>query len=198
MQKVTEFQKLKDFLSSHGPGRVAPSRLNGLLAACWELFDIEDDGGLTAEKLYGRMENIEWEPPNLTFRIERHGGRALGSSRATLQQWSVNLDEKRAGWSAVGFRQEKPRALPFRVEPIAEELAELIEGRVLDRRLKWQTPDRVKVLVGEVLPDDCGPRQTLEGRRRRLRDALTAKLRATGWDAESAPWVFRKTTEPLS
>jgi len=46
---------------------------------------------MTADKLLGRMEEVLWSPPDLTFSIERHGAAALGSSRAELQEWMIDV-----------------------------------------------------------------------------------------------------------
>ena len=60
---------------------------------------------MAGHKLIGRMENVEWHPPILTFLIERHGGTVLGSARAELQRWTVDLDRRTATCERVGHRQ---------------------------------------------------------------------------------------------
>jgi hypothetical protein len=45
-----------------------------------------------AEWKLDRMENPRWEPPIFRFEIERHGAASLGSSRAEIQTWAVNLE----------------------------------------------------------------------------------------------------------
>jgi hypothetical protein len=42
-----------------------------LLAACWQEFN-GDDGGMSGDKLLGRMEEVIWEPPTLSLTVERH------------------------------------------------------------------------------------------------------------------------------
>lgn len=51
---------------------------------------------MEAHKLLSRMEQIVWEPPVLTFVIARHGGMVLGSTRAELQHWAVDLNKMTA------------------------------------------------------------------------------------------------------
>ena len=46
-----------------------------------------------ASKL-GRMEKVEWQPPYLTFSIERHGATVKGSTRAELQNWQVDTSHR--------------------------------------------------------------------------------------------------------
>ena len=84
---------LKEFLSDlhSGPIHSPSPHLEPLLASCWGEFS-GDDGGMMGDKLIGRMEAVEWNPPLLTFVIERHGGTVMGSTRAELQHWEVNID----------------------------------------------------------------------------------------------------------
>jgi len=66
-----------------------------LLAACWHEFGGGDSERMHAGKV-GRMETVRWDPPVLSFRIERHGAMGAGSTRAGLQEWRVDLDRKTA------------------------------------------------------------------------------------------------------
>lgn len=68
------------------------------------------------------------------------------------------------------------------VAPIAVELAQLIISEAQDDRLRWSGDSRVTLLMGRVLPGVAVPQQTLVGRRRRLRKALTERLSALGWN----------------
>jgi hypothetical protein len=47
-----------------------------------------------------RAEELSWNPPILSFTIERHGATARGSSRAELHEWTVTLHEGTAHWAA--------------------------------------------------------------------------------------------------
>ena len=174
-------QKLRDFLASTPPGPIPdPGDLERLLAACWHEFD-GDDGGMTGDKLLGRMEGVVWKPPGLCFTVERHGGTVKGSSRATLQEWRLDMDKNTARCEERRFRQVRVRQPRFGVVPLAEEVASAICQRRDDQRLKWHEDGRVRVLIGKVLPDGSAVAQTLAGRRRRFRVALRVRLAAEGW-----------------
>src|SRR3990172_4427109 len=83
---------LRAFLTSLPPGRVREEtldKLEHLLVDSWDELDGSHLEGMRAYKLVGRMEEVEWRPPTLSFTIERHGGVMYGSSRAELQEWYV-------------------------------------------------------------------------------------------------------------
>jgi hypothetical protein len=182
VRETNAFALLKKHLFALAPGEIAETgRVTALLAGCWHEFVGAESQRMHAGKL-GRTENVRWEPPVLSFRIERHGAMGVGSTRAELQDWRVDLDRKTAQCeSNRGYRQALPRAEGVRIEPIAEELAEsIIAGRV-DQRLKWQGGETVRVLMAKVFPYDSGYMQTVTGRRKRLRAALEPLLARNGW-----------------
>ena len=129
----------------------------------------------------------------LSFTLERHGGTVMGSSRADVQRWEVNMAERTAVPSSQGYRQLDRRRPPLKVEPIAAEIAEMISSGKDDTKLKW-TADRkqVRVLIGRIIPDDA-PQQTVQGRRKRFRNALKKLLESKGWDEISANKYQRRT-----
>src|SRR5260370_21908412 len=98
----------------------------------------------------GRRGSVLGEPPVLCFRIERHGAMGVGSTRAELQHWRVDLDRKTAQCErSRSYRQALPRAEGVRIEPIARELADsIIAGRV-DQRLKWQGDEAGRIIVAK-------------------------------------------------
>jgi hypothetical protein len=112
------------------------------------------------------MEAVHWEPPLLSFTIERHGAMALGSTRAELQRWRVDLRRLQASCiKDRGYRQLRQRAEPVKTEPMAAELVEAIsEGRAGDR-LKWGHDGTVRVVLTKVFPYGSGYMQTIAGRR---------------------------------
>src|SRR4051794_38893680 len=67
----------------------------GLLQDCWESLEGHDAEAMAAYKL-DRIESLKWEPPNLSFVIERHGGTVMSSTRADLHEWKINVDEGKA------------------------------------------------------------------------------------------------------
>jgi hypothetical protein len=173
--------KVRDFLDTTPPGPIPdPGDLERHVAACWHEFN-GDDGSMTGEKLLGRMEEVVWQPPDLSFTVERHGGTVQGSSRASLQQWRLDLDKKNAWCEERHFRQVRGRQPRLDVGAFAEEVASLILHHREDGRLRWYEDGRVRVVVGKVLPKGTAVAQTLAGRRKRFRQALRDRLAVEGW-----------------
>jgi hypothetical protein len=70
--------RLQTYLSGLPSGPVANRKtLAELLESCWDLFA---GSGLEAMADYKlrRMEDPEWDPPCLSFEIERHGRTCMG------------------------------------------------------------------------------------------------------------------------
>lgn len=179
--KATDTDMLAAYFSSLPPGPIADTQfLEGKLANCWDEL-AGDSGGMTAKKLFGRMEDVCWQPPLLTFTIERHGGFCLGASRAELQKWEVDIEAMTAGIAGNSYRQIATRSAAFNAKPVAEEVAALIKAGKKDPRLKWISPTEVRVQVGLILPGDSAVKQTLAGRRRRFREELESAMAGTAW-----------------
>jgi len=140
--------------------------LNRLLADCWGDLEGAQEGGMEGRKLLGRMESVCWEPPILTFIIERHGGTVCGSTRAELQHWEVDLDRMTATIVKTGQRQIAPMARPVSVTPLAQEVAEAIIQGQSDQRLRWLGGDCVHVVTSRLFPATSGCKRTIEGRRK--------------------------------
>jgi hypothetical protein len=171
-ESVTAVARLRAHLGTVPPGPIPdPGDLERHLAACWQEFR-GDNGGMTGQKLLGRMEEVVWEPPVLSFTVERHGGTVQGSSRATLQEWRLDLDTKTAWCEERRFRQVRGRQPRLDVRALAEEVTSLIVRHQEDGRLRWYEDGRVRVLVGKVFPDASAVARTLAGRRKRFREAL--------------------------
>ena len=186
-------KRLCDFLGATPPGPLAPesdAELESLLVDAWDSLDGGDLGGMERYKLIGRVEDSEWSPPRLSFQIERHGGMGYGSSRAEMQGWVVDIEEKTATCQQAGFRQLRARAKPLDVEPIAENVADTILN---GESAPWlqRNRDGVRVLSGQLLGDPSTPKQTLTGRRKRFRQALTRRLEPHGWEAKGAGFYGR-------
>src|SRR2546425_9689595 len=108
-----EMARLREFLSTLEPGKIKDEettwRISSLVADSWEEFSVDgNDGGMKPDKAWGRLEEVKWEPPLLFFKIERHGAVSLGSSRAEMQGWTVDVDDGSAGFSTAGYRQMSP------------------------------------------------------------------------------------------
>jgi hypothetical protein len=136
---------------------------------------------MDAEKLYGRMEAVHWEAPVLMFRIERHGGTVLGSTRAERHQWVLNLDTQIASCHPAGYVQLYPRARSLDVRPLAKEIAQQILDHKEDTRLTWNNDGSVRVHIGKIFPKDSAVQQTLAGRRTRFRQTVEGLLEEKGW-----------------
>jgi hypothetical protein len=175
-------QELLDYLASVQTGTISDTmELESLLAACWGMLIGGGAEGMTSSKLFGRMEDITWDPPILSFVIERHGATALGSTRADLHRWEVNLESRFATCIQDGYRQVYARQPRLDVRPLAEEVAQLIINRQHDERLKWNDDGSVRVHAGKIIPAAGVAKQTLTGRRKRLRKATKELLATAGW-----------------
>ena len=179
---VAGIEVLRERLSALQPDDVsAVSPIAALLAGCWNEF-----AGSGAERMHAgklaRIEAVQWNPPVLSFTIERHGTMGMGSTRAERQRWRVDLHRKTARCErGRSYRQARPRAEAVRVEPIAREIADSILVRRTDERLKWQGEETVRVLVTRIFLRDSGYMQTVTGRRNRLRAVLETLLADAGW-----------------
>ncbi len=174
MSKIPAGKIEDDYLSSE---------IASALSEVWKTLDGGGEGGMSGDKLHGRMEEIDWEPPLLTFVIERHGGIMKGSVNAELQTWAVNIEERTARVSGGGQRLVGDRQPRLDVGPLVTEIKELILAGKEDDRLKWQVPGRrVRVQIGKVIPGTGIARQTFEGRRRRFREHLDKALADVGWN----------------
>ena len=177
MARLDPIHCLRELLADPAP---PTSEIETHFAQVWDAL-AGDDGGMLSRKLHGRMEGVVWNPPVLTFRIERHGATVLGSSRAEAQEWTVDLEQRTKSVVVVGRRQLQPPQSRMNVMPVAEELASAILGGRQDPRLKWDGPDRFRLLIGEVLPAGSAVKETLAARRKRLREAVAKLLAAAGW-----------------
>jgi hypothetical protein len=173
--------ELRHYLNGLPAGKVEDKEeLVHVLAACWNRFRGAGFQGMTSGKLF-RLENATWNPPELSFLLERHGGTVLGSTRAVLQRWTVNLDRGTAHCDSYhGYRQLQKRATPIRTAPLVDEIVALILSGTDDWRLKW-FPDRsmVRVYLSYFIGGEF--KQTRTGRRKRFRIALDHKPLSAGW-----------------
>lgn len=176
-------QALRGYLREQPSGPISASgELSTLLAKAWDSLTGSDDGGMQAYKLHGRIESAEWNPPCLDFTIERHGATALGSTRAELQTWSVDVVQGTAVRGHPGIRQVHKAQPRLDVAPRVEDVAAAIQSGADHLALKWSADRKtVRVRIGEVIPD-VGASQTTTNRRKRFRAQLDARLKAAGWE----------------
>lgn len=188
----TPLERLRQFLDAKGAGEQDAEAVDDFLFDCWALLDMQDDSRLIPRKLLNRLEKVCWEPPILRFQIVRHGGTVLGSTRGEVHAWTVNLDSREALYSTVGQRQLRPRQASFKADSVAKDLASLIKSGKEDPRLLWYGPNEVKVLVEKIVPSEGNFKQTVAGRRKRLRDAVRQRLATQGFCESVKPWSFRQ------
>lgn len=174
---------LREFLATVKPGEVPETAdLDRLLAECWDEFDGANDGGMEAYKLLGRIEKVHWEPPILRFVVERHGGTVCGSTRAELQHWEIDLDDKTAQIYKTGHRQLESMAPRISIKGLAEEIAQAILNDADDTRFYQDEHDGSVVVNASMLfPTGSGYKRTVEGRRVRLCKYIEAILTDDGW-----------------
>ena len=170
-----------------------------LLVGCWHELEGANETAMTPLKLY-RAEDVWWDPPVLSFTIERHGATVHGSSRAALHRWSVNLHELAAHCEQGKYRQLRRTAPRLDVKPIAERICAAVQlGPASDSDLVksgilvWKTDDKVSIKHGVLISND-GYQQTVAGRRRRFRKELMNRMQGIGWSLEKVQrtMTFRK------
>jgi hypothetical protein len=178
---------LQEALRDLQPGPVSDPetvrRIEEALRRAWEDLGVRD-GGMAGYKILGRTESVNWDPPYLLFEIERHGAFVLGSSRAGIQAWVVNVEEGCAHLERTGRRQKSQLQKAIRTKPIAAELAELMDTRQEDQRLEWSKSGAVRIRVNEVFPS--ANKQTQAGRRKRLFRDVSKHLE--GWTRNRQGW----------
>ena len=162
------------------------SRVEVFLSKHWDQLFEDSGGGMQGFKVRGRTEEMEWQPPVLSFRIERHGATVLGSSRAEMQHWQLDADHCVAGFNGDSYRQLRPMNSRLDAEIIARELAPFILERKADPRLQWTGNGKVRILSTGILGGESIPAKTLDGRRKRLRKAVLRLIEPHGWIANGS------------
>ena len=189
---------LRIFLREVSPGAVLETdTLERLLVSCWNQFNGADSQGMKADKLIGRIGDAWWDPPVLSFEIERHGGVALGSVYAEAQSWSVDLEQLTASCTRAPGRLVRKRQDRLQLEPLVNRITNAVQGGINDEWLKWINESRVRILVGRIIPS-ATPQQTVAGRRKRLGEAIEVALASLGWRKVSgiSSHTYERTTSP--
>jgi hypothetical protein len=178
-----------DKLASTPPGAIegtTKDTILGLLVNCWSELEGAEQTSMAAHKL-DRAEDLSWKPPELSFRIERHGATVLGSTRAELQNWTVNLNRGTANCEQGSYRQLTPIAPRLDVKSIVDRVYETVQqGPLSDSELVkkgivvWNGDKQVAIKHGLLIPSGAHAR-TVAGRRQRFRKELTAKMGSFGW-----------------
>ena len=184
-------EQLRSFLENLPGGPIAGDAKAGVITGLvqgWGELSGSDEEAMRDDKLE-RVEDLAWNPPILDFWIERHGGTVLGSTRAALHHWVVNVMDSTASIVDRRFRQVKPPQKRMNLRPVAQEIAESIQQGMPHARLKW-VGGEVRVLIGDVLPEGSAAAATLASRRKRFRAAVLQDLDG-GW-SEIRPNVYRR------
>jgi hypothetical protein len=178
--------KLRDYLHTLTPGPISCGKkdeVDSLLSGCWNLLSGSNAKSMQDFKLSRGLgtESMTWEPPLLSFQIERHGAMVRsGSPRAELQPWVVDVEQGTADCSAgTKYRLLKPAAPRLDVNKLAMEVAALIAEGKHDARLTWRDENSVKVNTSEVIPK--GFKQTIEAQSKRFWIELERILNPNGW-----------------
>lgn len=150
---------------------------------------------IAASKVW-RAEDLYWEPPILTFNIERHGGTTMGSTRAEIQTWSVNLETLSAEYSITGRRQVEPIDKRLDTKKLAQEVTSQILRHDNVEHLRWLSDKRVRVLVGKLTP--LTYQQTTLQRRRRFARELSSLLQQKRWRLVSGTSPHTYEEEPAA
>ena len=191
--------QLRDLVGGVAPGLVTDRSVIGtleqILGDCWHLLT-GDEGGMTGRKLLYRTEDMCWNPPLLTFKIERHGGASLGSTRAEMQSWTVDIKEATATYDRRStYRQLVPNSPRLDVVPLAEKAVAMILTNQDADCLKWSKDrGRVTIRTGKIIPAEETAKETLIGRRRRLAKQLQERLEGAGWQLVegTSPHTYEK------
>ncbi|MCY0900223.1 MAG: hypothetical protein OWU33_15105 [Firmicutes bacterium] len=194
-QSPQDLQKWLDELDLEEDGRVPLDYIGEIqqrLAAIWDTLKGSQQAAMNGRKLVGRAEDITWQPPILCFTMERHGGTVMGSSRATLQEWRVDLGRETVTIERENrYRQLHDRQRPVKVQSIVERLLEAIRNERRDEPgLKWKE-NSVRVVAVELFPS--ATQRTMEERRKRLWAVLIDQapmLEAIGWHYNAETHTF--------
>lgn len=177
---------LKGFLMDQSPGSdLDREQIEFLLAQAWPSLRGSHAGGMQPHKIHRRTEDLAWNPPQLTFKIERHGGTVNGSTRAEMQHWCVDVAAHTAEIVSTRRRQLHAMAKRVNVKGPAADIAEAILKNQESASLKRYPDGRVKVLISALIPQGLDFKQTVVGRRKRFRAALDALIQPHGWSEVS-------------
>jgi hypothetical protein len=178
---------LRQCLGNLSPGKIIPGqpeshRIMEAVRDAWSFLEGADIEKTYAHKL-SRAEEVIWEPPCLTFRLERHGALVLGSGRAEMHCWTINMEELTASMVPCGYRHPYPndRSMTQKgMTAIAEEIGNQIVKGINSSFIEWLEPDQwVMVHIAEVIP--VTNKATTQARRKRFRLVLENHMKGRGW-----------------
>jgi len=125
---------------------------------------------------------LQWQPPFLTFKLERHGWTVNGSSRASLHTWKVDLENRSAQITKNGHRTlDKP---DDRLD--CTKLAMHIAGKIQDGidcdDFIWSDGKKTVTLRLETIIPTTNERTT-SGRRKRFRQIMVELMKKLDWES---------------
>ena len=204
---VSSLSELRDLMRSVPSGEIPAEKRPAVIEAlmnCWDEFVGSDETSMAAYKL-DRTEDLVWDPPSLCLKIARHGGTAQGSTREEIHQWQINLDEKTAEYMKIGHRQVRPMVPKLTDAELitkAISVSEAIKagpGSNLssDFQLTWISPTECRIKSSALIPGRA-PKQTVAGRRKRMREILQQQVKSIGWvQDQRGSWIrFTKADTP--
>jgi len=135
---------------------------------------------LTSADMLDRAEQLTWEPPFVTFVLERHFWQLEGRSRAELHHWVVNVDTGTADIKRTGYRQVSPNSPKIDTKRLATETAQRIVAGEEHHSLEWRDNHTyVVILIGKLIPQTIT--ETTYHRRKRFRAQIEEVMRQHGW-----------------
>lgn len=110
--------QLYDYLSTLAPGAVEDqAELVRHLRASWDALRGSNQSAMATWKL-SRLESPRWEPPLLSFAVERHGAIVGGgSTRAEMQHWVVDPRSGTARIQGLAVANSAPQRLASMCAP---------------------------------------------------------------------------------
>lgn len=164
-----------------------------LLRAAWDDLSGSGRSSMAVSTLW-RIEEPNWADPILTFVVERDGGSALGSTRAELQRWVIDLETQTADPVDPDDQMAEelaPHDAPALTNLVAE-IVEKIECSEDDPLLKWSKDrTKVRVLAAAAINPNGGwlPKQTADDQRKRLRAGLLAEPPRGWYEYSPGRWM---------
>ena len=186
-------QNLNQHLTALPSGPIGDEgTVRSLLYHAWDHLLIGDDGGFKKDNHMHRVVNLVWDPPHLTFDIERHGGLVQGSIRAANQYWRVNVRSHCADHTVFSSKQMRPASPHMDMAPIVARVLASISEHSDDPWITWLDVEksRCRLNIAQIVPDQ-GPSQTVRERRKRLNRDLEKALNAADWALEKANYFAK-------
>lgn len=199
---MTEVEEFRAYLSSRPSGPVPVADLDAVASALWPVWnELADPDELRRTAMWDRklwrIERATWEPPVLSFDVERHGGLMAGGTRAEVQTWEVDVARGRAWLATERSRQIRPMAARVKVGPLVDEVVALVSSSADDERLAWSA-DRLKVRVNlrAIAPLVVGYASTTAGRQERFSALLQERMAEISWERDRGFTYRRRPQAP--